>query len=127
MLVDLIKFFEVSEGAGGLLDLGSTLPLICIQVLILVWVLTLRLFLPIARLEAVREFYNEYLESIITDINGRLNQLSGLKRYSYAVQLSVLEDTRKGSGIYFPVNFASQTTRKIAQLATRLTKLKELL
>jgi hypothetical protein len=126
-LLDIIRLFEISEGAGGLLDLGSTLPLICIQVLILVWVLTLRLFLPIVRLEAVRDFYNRYLESVINDIKGRLDQISGLKQYSYAVQLSVIEDTRGSSGTYYPVTFASQTTRKIARHATRLTKLKELL
>jgi hypothetical protein len=73
----------------------------------------------------VREFYNGYLEAIVTDVKARLKQISGLKQYSYALQLSVLEDTKGGSGTYYPITFASQPSRKLAQLAARLTKLKE--
>ena len=47
MVLDLIKFSEILEEAGKLLDFDSAMPLIGIKIVILIGILTLRLFLPL--------------------------------------------------------------------------------
>ena len=99
MLLDLIKFFKISEGAGGLLDFDSTMPLIGIQVLILIGVLALRLFLPIMRLQTVREFYGTYLDAVLQDTKDLIKEVYGLRSYLTAVKLALLEAS-KGANLF---------------------------
>ena len=85
------KFFEILEGAGGLLDFDLIIPLIGIQVLILFGVLAFRLFLSIMQLQTVREFSETYLHAVLQNTKNLMEEVYGLRRYLNAVKLALLE------------------------------------
>jgi len=91
MLLDLIKFFEISEGAGGLLDISTTMPLLGVQIIILIGALALRLFLPVLQLQALREFYSSYLSAVRQDMKDQVKEVYGYRSYTASIKLILLD------------------------------------
>jgi len=96
----------MTEGAGGLFDFNATLPLMAIQIVLLMVVLTFIFYKPVSKVLDDRELY----------ISGNLAQAIGQARTDAA---KLIEQTNK--------ELEAQKSTALAQLETQVDDLSQLI
>ena len=73
----LARMLAMSEGAGGLFDFNATLPLMALQILLLMVVLNLVFYTPIAKVLDERD---EYIRKNLTEASDTLSKAEAITK-----------------------------------------------